>query len=114
MSRSSDGKGWSLARTCERCGRSPGQCRCREAVAKKNAPSGPAIFRLRIEKRRGKPVTVGAAEGVGDADLKSLLKELKGKLATGGTARDGQLELQGDHRDRLREELAARGYRVKG
>ena len=114
MSRSSGGKGWSLARACERCGRSPDRCRCREQLAKSKAASGPAIFRLRIEKRRGKPVTVGAVEGMGDADLKSLLKGLKGELATGGTARDGQLELQGDHLDRLREELASRGYRVKG
>ena len=94
-------------RACPRCGRQPAECTDERA-------SGPALFRIRLEKRRGKPVTVAAGEGVGAEDLKRLLKELKVRLATGGTGQGGALELQGDHRDAVRSALADRGYRVKG
>jgi len=69
---------------------------------------------MRMEKRRGKPVTVLGAEGVLDADLRALAKELKAICGTGGTLKEGEIELQGEHRDRLRPLLADRGYRVKG
>jgi translation initiation factor 1 len=42
--------------------------------------------------------------------LKKLAKELKSKLATGGTVKNGRIELQGDHRERVKELLAEMGY----
>lgn len=42
-----------------------------------------------------------------------LLGELKRKLGCGGTIKDGALEFQGEHRDKLEAELKARGYKVK-
>ena len=42
--------------------------------------------------------------------LKDLAKKLKNKLACGGTAKGGMIELQGDHRKKVREELIALGY----
>lgn len=71
-------------------------------------------MRLRMEKRRGKPVTVAAATGVAEADLTALLKEAKAACGAGGTVKEGELELQGEHRERLRAMLAGRGYLVKG
>jgi translation initiation factor 1 len=67
-----------------------------------------------MEKRRGKPVTVLAASGVPPADLAALLKEAKSLCGAGGTLKDEEIEIQGEHRDRLRPLLAARGYVVKG
>lgn len=46
--------------------------------------------------------------------LDQLAKELKRLCGTGGTARDSALEIQGDHRDRLRAHLAGKGWTVKG
>lgn len=79
-----------------------------------SAPAGKPTIRLRMEKRRGKPVTVLAAEALPPAELKALLGELKGLCGTGGTLKGAEAELQGEHRDRLRPLLAGRGYGVKG
>ncbi len=109
MPRSERGRGWELVRTCPDCGRLARECGCAPARS-----SGRPVFRIRLERRRGKPVTVAGTEGLAAAELKRLVKELKSRLATGGTARDGVMELQGDHRERLREVLSGRGFRVKG
>lgn len=46
--------------------------------------------------------------------LDALAKELKKACGTGGSVRDGTIELQGDRRERLREILAAKSFLVKG
>lgn len=103
------GEGWSVSRECPSCRKHP--CRCPPA---KPAPPGRPTVRLRLEKRRGKPVTVAAATGIAVGELALLLKELKGLCGAGGTLHEEEIELQGEHRDRLRPLLAARGYVVKG
>ena len=50
---------------------------------------------------------------LGDTDLEDLARDLKKKCGSGGTVRDGVIEIQGEHRDTLVDELARRGYRVK-
>jgi translation initiation factor 1 len=45
--------------------------------------------------------------------LSQLAGELKRRCGTGGSAKDGVIEIQGDHREALRAELEARGYTVK-
>lgn len=75
---------------------------------------GPPIARLRLEQRRGKPVTVAALEGLDPEALRALGKELKSRCGSGGTVKDNAVELQGDHRETLRLYLPTRGLRVKG
>jgi predicted translation initiation factor SUI1 len=45
--------------------------------------------------------------------LTELATKLKQRLGTGGTVKDGRIEIQGDHRDRIVAELEGLGYRVK-
>jgi predicted translation initiation factor SUI1 len=45
--------------------------------------------------------------------LTELAAKLKSRLATGGTVKEGRIEIQGDHRDRIVEDLEGMGYRVK-
>jgi translation initiation factor 1 len=47
------------------------------------------------------------------AELAALTKALKSACGTGGTIKDGAVELQGDHRDKVEAELAAQGLRSK-
>ncbi|SDY55108.1 translation initation factor SUI1, putative [Halobellus clavatus] len=49
----------------------------------------------------------------GGTDLDSLASELKSTLGTGGTVKEGHIELQGDHEERVRELLKANGYSVR-
>ncbi len=69
---------------------------------------------LRDRKGRGgKTVTRVTGLALTAAELKALCKELKTLLGGGGAVKGGDLELQGDHRDRLLAWLNERGYRAK-
>ena len=52
-------------------------------------------------------------EGLAAEQIKSTCKELKSKCGTGGTVKDGVIEIQGDHRDQIREVLESNGLAVK-
>jgi translation initiation factor 1 len=73
-----------------------------------------AKLRLESKGRGGKSVTVVDGLPRNAAFVEELLRALKRALGTGGTAREGALELQGDRREALRPLLAARGLAVKG
>ena len=73
------------------------------------------IVRIRRETkgRKGKGVTTVSGVGLAEAELKTLAKQLKQKCSTGGTVKDGVIEIQGDHRDKLKTELEKLGHNVK-
>jgi translation initiation factor 1 len=72
--------------------------------------------RLRIEKagRKGKTVTVVENLPRNRAFLKDLAGELKRACGSGGKAGETHVEVQGDHRDKIRDLLRSRGWVVKG
>ena len=93
---------------CPKCRHLPCACRKPAAPAKSSGP-----VKMRRELRRGKPVIV-LFELSGSPDShRELLKEIQRACGTGGALKDGTLEIQGDHRDRIEEILAARGLKVK-
>ena len=63
--------------------------------------------------RGGKTVTVVYGLPQNAEFLKELAQELKRACGTGGTAKDGRIEIQGDQRDRIATELEQLGYKVK-
>ena len=63
--------------------------------------------------RKGVGVTVVSGLPLADVQLKSLAKRLKARCGVGGSVKNGAIELQGDQRQIVREELAAQGYAVK-
>lgn len=70
---------------------------------------------VRVEKRRyDKPVTVVEGFDPSVVDLDDLGSDLKSALGTGGTVKEDAIELQGDHRDRVPDLLAERGFQVQG
>ncbi len=69
---------------------------------------------IRIDTRRyGKAMTIVEGLDSSSVDLEELASTLKSKLAVGGTVTDGHIELQGEHRSRLREILGEEGFQVK-
>ena len=63
--------------------------------------------------RRGKGVTVVSDLPMNEERVKELATVLKSKCGSGGTAKDGRIEIQGDHRDTIQTYLEAQGYKVK-
>lgn len=63
--------------------------------------------------RGGKVVSVVKNLILTEDDLKALAKKLKQECGTGGTVKDGVIEIQGEHRQRMAEVLIKMGYKVK-
>jgi protein-tyrosine phosphatase len=83
----------------------------KKEMTKKTAP----VVRLGRETkgRRGKGVTTVSDVPLDEAGLLEIAATLKQRCGTGGTVRDGTIEIQGDQRDRLAAVLEGMGYRVK-
>ena len=91
------------------------QGRIRSEKPKVEIPKGDGIVRVGRETkgRKGKGMTVVTGIPLATDELRGLAKKLKQKCGTGGTVKDGTIEIQGDHRDLLMKELQDLGYTVK-
>lgn len=69
------------------------------------------VVRVARERRRNSALTL--VHGLGAAESDAIGKELKRLCGTGGTAKNGVVEIQGDHRDRIVAYFEERGRRVK-
>ncbi|MEW4488692.1 translation initiation factor [Thalassoglobus sp. JC818] len=98
---------------CERCDELESECTCPEPEFEYTPPAK-QIARIGVEKRkRGKSVTV-IRDLIDEADhLPNLLTKLKDAIGVGGTVKDGTIELQGSHIERIKNELQSIGYRTK-
>ena len=67
----------------------------------------------KYEKRKGKPTTIISGYEGEDEDFKILAKEIKSKLAVGGSFKDGEIIIQGDYRDKIMNILKEKGFKVK-
>jgi translation initiation factor 1 len=84
-------------------------------AATPSKPAGDGIVRIRRETsgRSGKGVTTIAGVPLAEAELRALAKQLKQQCATGGSVKEGVIEIQGDHRTAIKTTLEGLGYRVK-
>ena len=74
---------------------------------------GIICIRRETKGRKGKGVTTVSGFDHDANKLKSIAKQLKKFCSTGGTVKDGVIEIQGDHRDQLKQQLDKMGYQVK-
>ena len=97
---------------CPACGNPIAQCVCRQG---KPTPAAGGVARVHRETkgRKGRGVTVITGIPLGPSELAELATQLKRKCGSGGTVKDGVIEIQGDHRDLLVEELTARGWAAR-
>ena len=90
---------------------SDGGDRRRDREPQPRRPSGGRVkVRRETAGRRGKAVTTISGVPLDDAGLRELAGRLKKRCGVGGSAKDGVIELQGDHRDVVMEVLRAEGY----
>jgi translation initiation factor 1 len=115
MTRLFAGTPWDRPPTCERCGRLESECSCPPIVPEvKRIPPEEQTARLTTERRaKGKLVTVITGLAAEGNDLNDLATRLKNACGAGGTVKDGQIELQGDHRTAAERTLRAIGYKTK-
>jgi len=97
---------------CPHCDHAIADCACRKNP---RASGGDGIVRIRreVKGRRGKTVTAISGIPLPEDELRALAGDLKRRCGAGGSAKDGVIEIQGDHRDTLAEFLRDRGYTVK-
>jgi translation initiation factor 1 len=99
-------------RMCPDCRQPVANCRCGPSAA---APPGDGIVRITRETqgRKGKAVTLVRGLALDAAALAELGRQLRAACGTGGTVKDGAIELQGDHRERAAEWLIKAGMKIK-
>ena len=100
-------------RICPGCRCPVDQCACGEGARPR--PAAPAAIRVgrQVQGRAGRAVTLVTGLPLAPAELESLARELKQQCGSGGTVRDGAIEIQGEHRERIVAELVRRGFAAK-
>jgi translation initiation factor 1 len=98
---------------CPGCGEPVAQCRCKELQARVPATDGIVRVSHETKGRKGKGVTVVKGVALNAEGLAALGKQLKTACGSGGTVKDGVIEIQGDHRDTVVAALAKQGHTVK-
>jgi len=99
-------------RMCPACRRPVAECNCAKPKAT-GATDGIVRVSRETKGRAGKGVTVIKGLALEPAALTELGKQLKAACGTGGTAKDGVIELQGDHCDAVIDRLGKQGWAVK-
>nr|WP_301334615.1 translation initiation factor Sui1 [Variovorax dokdonensis] len=100
-------------RVCPDCGQPMAQCACKALASRR--PAGDGIVRVSLDTkgRKGKGVTLIQGVPLDDDALVQLGKQLKATCGSGGTTKDGVIEIQGDHRSTVIAALEKLGMTVK-
>ena len=94
-----------MSEICSTCGLPQELCVC-EIIAKEDQ-----LIEVTIEKKKfGKKYTIVSGINSKEIDVDTLLKNLKSKFACGGTIKEGRIELQGDHMQKIKNELVKLGF----
>jgi translation initiation factor 1 len=100
-------------RMCPACRRSAAQCVCKQNAAAAPVGNGAVRVLRQTKGRGGKAVSIVTGLPLNADDLTALGKQLKTACGSGGTVKDGVIEVQGDHVEKLLALLLAKGYAAK-
>lgn len=100
-------------RICPGCSKPVAQCICNAKAVVSTSPDGVVRVSRETKGRAGKGVTLVKGLGLEGDALTALSKALKATCGSGGTVKDGVIEVQGDHCDKVIAYLAAKGWKVK-
>jgi translation initiation factor 1 len=99
--------------TCPTCGLPYKDCRCSQSIQPSRKNDGIVRVMRDRKQRGGKTVTVITGVMGSEAELTALAQQLKKLCGSGGTVKDSNIEIQGDHCDKVLAKLTALGYKVK-
>jgi translation initiation factor 1 len=103
-----------VGRMCSGCRRPVAQCACKSAAGKAvRADAGKVRVSRQTQSRAGKAVTLITGLALDASGLEVLARDLKRHCGSGGTVKDGSIEIQGEHRDAVVAELVRRGFAAK-
>ena len=97
-------------RLCSECENPVSDCQCKNEMT---VGDGNVRIVLETKGRKGKGVTTITGVPLADAELKVLAKKLKKICGTGGALKESVIEIQGDHREKLKTVLEKEGFSVK-
>jgi translation initiation factor 1 len=97
---------------CPNCRRPVRECVCPAGAPGAAKPAAVRVGR-ETQRRAGKGVTTITGLPLSLADVEALAAKLKKRCGSGGTVRDGIIEIQGDHRDTIVAELIKMGWEAK-
>ncbi|MGB3435963.1 translation initiation factor Sui1 [Achromobacter sp.] len=100
-------------RMCPECRKPLVQCLCKQTAQAVAAGDGVARVSRETKGRGGKSVTVVKGLALDGAALNALGKQLRNACGSGGTVKDGVIEIQGDHCERVMDTLQKQGFRAK-
>ena len=100
-------------RMCPACRMPVASCRCAAAPAVRPLTDGVVRVSRETKGRAGKGVTLVRGLALGPPALTALARQLKAACGSGGTVKDGVIEVQGDHCEQVIEALQAQGFVVK-
>lgn len=100
---------------CPGCQETVDSCICNKLSDQSRIEGLDGVVRIRRETsgRKGKGVSTVTGVPLPEKELKALAKKLKQQCGTGGSLKDGVIEIQGDHRDKLKQLLEKQGFTVK-
>ncbi len=97
-----------MAEICSTCGLPEELCMCEEMAREMQ------LVTVHQDTRRyGKVMTIIEGIDGADIDVEELARDLKKRTAAGGTVKDGNIELQGDHLEKVKKALEAMGFTVE-
>ena len=100
-------------RTCPKCGHPIAQCACSQKQPTAKKSDGIVRVSRETKGRKGSGVTLITGLPLADSELTALAKQLKQRCGSGGTVKNGVIEIQGDQRDVVLAELIRLGYQAK-
>ena len=100
-------------KTCPHCRAPVAACVCSTGRDANRVSDGIVRVLRQTKGRKGKGVTLITGVPLSGADLDDLATDLKQRCGSGGTVKDGVIEIQGDHRDAIVLNLEKRGWKVK-
>lgn len=95
---------------CSACGKKLSACQCQKRSKSFSSNDGKIRVIRESKGRKGKGVSLISGLPLPEAELKVLAKKLKQVCGSGGAIKQGVIEIQGEHRDKLVEELSKLGY----